>query len=174
VRSKNSIYVTLTAVFAAAYAVCVVFLAPISFQLFQVRVADALLPLAMIFGWPAIMGLSIGAFVANLFGGLGPVDIIGGAVANFIATLAAWRVARQRGRLGVFVGMVLEIIIVTLIVGSYLSYLFGMPLAVGWLGVCVGSIIAIGILGSILFFALSTDRARAWLRPYISDLKNRK
>lgn len=173
-RSKNSIYVTLTAVFAAAYAVCVVFLAPISFQLFQVRVADALLPLAMIFSWPAIIGLSIGAFVANLFGGLGPVDIIGGAVANFIATFAAWRVARQKGRIGVFVGVVLEIVIVTLIVGSYLSYLFGMPLAVGWLGVCLGSIIAIGILGSIVFSVLSTDRATAWLRPYIPDFKSRK
>jgi hypothetical protein len=70
--------------------------------------------------------------------------------------------------------VVLEIVIVTLIVGSYLSYLFGMPLAVGWLGVCLGSIIAIGILGSIVFSVLSTDRATAWLRPYIPDFKSRK
>jgi uncharacterized membrane protein len=173
VKAKNSIYLTLTAVFAAVYAVGVVFLAPISFQLFQVRVADALLPLAMIFGWPAILGLSIGAFVANFFGGLGPVDIVGGAVANFIATSIAWRVARQRGRTWVIVGGGLEIIVVTLIVGSYLSYLFGMPLTVGWLGVLLGSIVAIGILGSLLFAALSTDRAAAMLRAYGADIRKR-
>lgn len=172
-KDKNSIYPALTAVFAAVYAVGVVFLAPISFQLFQVRVADALLPLAMIFGWPAILGLSIGAFVANFFGGLGPVDIVGGAVANFVATSVAWRVARQRGRIWAVVGGGLEIVVVTLIVGSYLSYLFGMPLTVGWVGVLLGSIVAIGILGSILFAALSTDRVAAMLRAYGANIRKR-
>lgn len=165
-RSKSSIYVTFTAVFAAVYAVGVVFLAPISFQLFQVRVADALLPLAMLFGWPAILGLSIGAFVANFFGGLGPIDIVGGALANFIATFAAWMIAHKGGRLRSLVGVTVEIVLITLIVGSYLSYLFGMPVEVGWLGVFLGSIVAIGILGSLLLFALSTKQAAAALRSH--------
>src|SRR5208282_202568 len=90
-KAKSSINIALTAVFAAIYALGVVFLAPISFQIFQVRVADALLPLAMLFGWPAVLGLSLGAFVANIFGGLGPVDMVGGSVANFIATFVAWQ-----------------------------------------------------------------------------------
>jgi len=166
VKSKSSIYVTLTAVFAAIYAVGVVFLAPISFQLFQVRVADALLPLAMLFGWPAVLGLSIGAFVANFFGGLGPVDIVGGAFANFIATFVAWRIARNRTKLWTLLGVVAEIVVITLIVGTYLSYLFGMSLEVGWLGIFLGSVAAIGILGTILLFALSTERVAAMLRPY--------
>jgi uncharacterized membrane protein len=174
VTGKNSIYVMLTAVFAAVYTVGVVFLAPISFQLFQVRVADALLPLAMLFGWPVILGLSMGAFVANFFGGLGPIDIIGGALANFIATWTAWRIVQRRGRGWTFIGVGVEIAVITLIVGSYLSYLFGMPLTVGWLGVLLGSVVAIGILGSILLFALSTDRVVALLRPYIVNPKSRK
>ncbi len=165
---------TLTVVFAAIYSICVVFLAPISFQLFQVRVADALLPLAILFGWPAILGFSVGAFVANLFGPLGAIDMVGGAIANFLATFVAWRVARQRERAWVFVGIGAEIVIVTLIVGSYLSYLFGMPLAVGLLGILLGSIIAIGIIGSLLFFALSRDRVIAMLRHYGLDLKKRE
>jgi uncharacterized membrane protein len=165
-RSKKSIYLTLTAVLAALYAVGVVFLAPISFQLFQVRIADALLPLAILFGWPAIIGLSIGAFVANFFGGLGPVDILGGALANFIATFLAWKVASNRGRSKALLGVSLEIIVVTLVVGTYLSFLFGMPIQVGWLGVLLGSVVAIGILGSILLFALSSQRMNAMLRSY--------
>ena len=165
-RRTNSVFVTLTAVFAALYTVGVVFLAPISFQMFQVRVADALLPLSMLFGWPAIVGLTIGAVVANSFGGLGPIDVVGGAIANFIATLAAWQVARSRSAPWAFVGVVLQILIVTLTVGSYLSFLFAMPLEIGWLGVLLGSIVAIGLLGSLLFFALSRMRILTLLRSH--------
>ncbi len=162
-KSKNAVHMTLTAVFAALYAVGVVFLAPISFQVFQVRLADALLPLSMLFGWPVILGLSLGAFVANFFGGLGPVDIIGGAVANFIATFVAWKIGRRRP-VNAFAGILSEIIIVTIIVGTYLSFLIGLPLAVGLLGIFLGSVIAIGVLGGILFVALSSSRVTSMFR----------
>ena len=151
----KSTQVVLTAVFAALYCVGVVFLAPISFQIFQVRVADALLPLAMLFGWPAIVGLSLGAFVANVFGGLGPVDMVGGAVANFIATLAAWGLVKSRGRRWMLVGVGIEIAVVTLVVGTYLSYLLAIPITISWLGILLGSLTAIGVLGSILLYTLS-------------------
>ena len=162
-KSKNSINVTLTAVFAALYAIGVVFLAPISFQVFQVRIADALLPLSMLFGWPAVLGLSIGAFVANFFGGLGPIDMVGGAIANFIATFLAWKLARNHSRPWLLVGAMIEILVVTAVVGSYLSYLFGIPISVGWTGVFLGSLVAIGILGTILLLAISTRRVGSLL-----------
>ena len=164
-KNRSPIYITLTAVFAALYAVAVVFLAPISFQIFQVRLADALLPLAILFGWPAVLGLALGAFVANFFGGLGPIDIIGGAIANLIATLLAWKLVRLRpSKLFKLIGVGLEILTVTTIVGSYLSYLFGMTLEAGLLGVFLGSLVAIGILGTILLFAMSTPRITAMLK----------
>ena len=154
-RNKSTTRIALTAIFAALYSVGVVFLAPISFQVFQVRVADALLPLAILFGWPAVLGLSLGAFVANVFGGLGPVDMVGGALANFIATLAAWRIARGRSKGWILVGIGVEILIVTFVVGSYLSYLLAIPLQLSWFGILLGSLVAIGVLGSILLLALS-------------------
>jgi len=163
-KSKNALRMTLTAVFGALYAVGVVFLAPISFQVFQVRIADALLPLSMLFGWPAILGLSLGAFVANFFGGLGPIDIIGGAAANFLATFVAWKIGRKRRRVNVLAGVLSEVVIVTVIVGTYLSFLIGMPLVVGLLGVFLGSLVAIGVLGSILFFALSSSRVTSMFK----------
>lgn len=165
-KTKSSITASLAAIFAALYAIGVVFLAPISFQLFQVRIADALLPLSILFGWPAVLGLTIGAFVANFFGGLGPVDIIGGAFANFVATLAAWKIVQSRSKLRVALGVASEIAVITFIVGSYLSYLFGIPLEAGWLGVLLGSIVAIGALGSLLLFALSTERMTSLLRSW--------
>jgi uncharacterized membrane protein len=165
-KTRNSISATLTAMFAAVYAVGVYFLAPISFLPFQVRAADALLPLAMLFGWPAIVGLSVGAFVANFFGPLGVVDIVGGALANFVATFLAWKLFRSRSRFWKLVGVAEEIAAVTLIVGTYLSYVLAQPLLLVWLGVLLGSVLAIGILGSALLFALSTDRAVNMLRSH--------
>jgi uncharacterized membrane protein len=163
---RNPISAILTAMFAAVYAVGVYLLTPISFLAFQVRVADALLPLAILFGWPAIIGLSIGAFVANFFGPLGIVDIAGGALANFIATFLAWRISRNKGRFWKLIGVAEEIATVTLIVGTYLSYVLAQPLLLVWIGVLLGSIIAIGVLGSTLLFALSREGALNLLRSH--------
>lgn len=163
---KSPTQIVLTAVFAALYSVGVVFLAPISFQVFQVRVADALLPLAMLFGWPAVLGLSMGAFVANVFGGLGPIDMIGGALANFIATLTAWHIVKTRGRRWMLVGVGVEIVVVTLVVGTYLSYLLAIPITISWLGIFLGSLTAIGALGSILLYTLSRRNVATMMATY--------
>jgi len=152
---SDAVFVGSAAAFAALYAVGVIFLAPISFQIVQVRLADALLPLSMLFGWPAIIGLTLGGFVANFYGGLGPIDIVGGAAANFIATLLAWRIAGKKNGIRQVLGVIVQIISITFIVGTYLSYLFGMPLEAGWLGVFLGSGVAIGILGSLILLAIS-------------------
>ncbi|MEM2901246.1 MAG: QueT transporter family protein [Candidatus Bathyarchaeia archaeon] len=154
-RFKSIKEAALSFVFAALYVVAVVALAPISFTVFQVRVGDALLPLAIMFGWPSVMGLTVGAAVANIFGGLGPVDIIGGSLANFLATWLGWKVSRRGFRNGWILALTLQVMLVTAIVGSYLSLLLSIPVAFSILGVFIGSVIAIGILGSLLLAALS-------------------
>jgi len=87
--------ISLMIIFAVLYTVGVVALAPLSFNIFQVRVADALLALSIIFGWPAIVGISLGTIISNFFGGLGVIDVIGGTTANFIATLLAWKIGKK-------------------------------------------------------------------------------
>jgi uncharacterized membrane protein len=121
-------------VFAALYAVAVIFLAPISFDIYQVRIADALLPLSMIFGIPSALGFGLGAIVSNIYGGLGIIDIFGGTVANIIACSIAWYIAKRA-------------IIITVIVGGYLALIFYVPIEFGLFGVLVGSLIAINIIG---------------------------
>ncbi len=61
--------IALGSVIAALYAIGVILFAPISFLLFQVRVADALIPLSIVFGMPAVLGLTLGNIVANIYGG---------------------------------------------------------------------------------------------------------
>jgi uncharacterized membrane protein len=143
----NSRRISIMVIFAALYAVGVIFLAPISFSFFQIRIADALLPLSMIFGIPSAIGLSLGCLVSNVYGGLGLVDIVGGTIANFVACTLAWYVARKSGFNRRLIGSIIQTIIITLIVGGYLWIIFGVPIEFSLAGVFVGSVIAINILG---------------------------
>ena len=79
--------ITLAAVIAALYAALVIVLAPISFGPIQLRVADCLIPLAALLGTPAIIGVSLGAFIGNAYfmQFTGPIDVIFGALANLVA-----------------------------------------------------------------------------------------
>ena len=143
----NTRRVSIAAIFGALYAVAVIFLAPISFSIYQVRLADALLPLSMIFGIPSAIGFGLGCLVSNVYGGLGIVDILGGAFANFVACTLAWYIARKGAFVHRFLGSLLETIVITLIVGGYLSLIFQVPIEFGLLGVLVGSIIAVNVIG---------------------------
>lgn len=144
---NNSRRISIIVIFTALYAVGVVFLAPVSFGVYQIRLADALLPLSMIFGIPSAIGLSLGCIVSNVYGGLGIIDIVGGAAANFVACTAAWYIGRKGHIAKRFLGSALETMTVTLIVGGYLSLIFLVPIEFGLLGVLIGSIIAINVIG---------------------------
>lgn len=153
--------IALAALLAALYAAYVFYFSVTSFQVVQVRVVDALLPLSAIFGPPAIAGVTLGVFVGNLLGSpFGPIDIVGGTVANLVAATLAWQVGRRRFRGSWLLAIALEIAAVTLIVGSYLVVLTSspnVPLWVGWVEFLVSEVIAIGVLGYPLLRAV--DRA---------------
>ena len=140
---------TLAAIFAALYAVGVILLAPISFGIYQVRVADALLPLSMMFGLPSAVGFGFGCLVANVYGGLGIIDVVGGTVANFLACTLAWYVGRG-DFVRRFLGSFVETLVITGIVGGYLWLIFDVPIEFGLFGIFVGSIVSINILGFAL------------------------
>src|SRR5271157_4075739 len=159
--SWNSRSVALAALLAALYAAYVFYFSVTSFQVVQVRIVDALLPLSIILGPPAIAGVTLGVFVGNLLGSpFGPIDIVGGTIANLVAASLAWFVGRRRFRGSWLIAIAIEIASVTLIVGSYLVILTSspdVPLWVGWAEFLVSEVIAIGILGYPLLKAV--DRA---------------
>ena len=132
----------------------VILFAPISFLLFQVRVADALIPLSIVFGMPAVLGVTLGNIVANMYGGLGYIDIIGGSIANFLAAYVGWKIGSRNFPGSHFVATVAQNMIVSSIVGSYLAVLFDVPLEVGFLGVLLGSVISINAIGYVLVLAI--------------------
>ena len=142
----------LASVLAATYAAYVIIFGFASFDVVQFRVVDALLPLAIIFGWPAVAGVTIGVFVGNFFSpfSLGAIDVVGGTIANFGAATLALMIGSRRFRGAWVTAIAAEIAAVTIVVGSYVVILTTpstVPLWVGWLAFLGGEIVPIGIIG---------------------------
>ncbi|MFP3951777.1 MAG: QueT transporter family protein [Candidatus Bathyarchaeia archaeon] len=150
--------VSLTALIAALYAGLVIAFSSISFGPVQLRIADALIPLSAILGVPAIIGVSIGALIANSYYFLSPIDIILGTLANLIASYLIYRF-RDKALPACIAGS----FIIGTMVGSYLWLFFpppnilGLPLPV-WgamiASVTLSSLIAVAGLGYILLESL--------------------
>jgi len=183
-RSRN---LALAAVFGALYVALVIGFAPISNLPIQVRVADALMPVTILFGWPAILGLGIGTVVGNsaadsLTGfpsaSIG-LDIVGGSLVNLLAGFLAWKIGQRSWRIrnwnaSWFIATLVETALISVVVGGYLSVVFSIPLGLSILGILVGEIIAINIGGFVLLNIIGTsgglDLLRSWgLQVYGTD-----
>jgi uncharacterized membrane protein len=137
------------------YAVLVLALAGISFQVVQVRIADALIPLSMVFGWPVVAGVTLGGAIANVASPMPSVltDVTFGSIANLIASMMAWRIGKLKfgsKTLSQFLACTAATVTVTFIVGTYLAMLTMTELWIWWLGIGVGSVISINVLGFLL------------------------
>lgn len=148
--------VAMLAVITAAYATLVLVLAPISFYAVQVRIADALLPLSIIMGPPAILGTSLGCFIANLLGPFGIVDAVGGSIANLVATTIAWKLRKKP-----LLALVQMPVTVSLLVSAYLYQLFYqhpsdplLAFAITFVYILIGSIISMDVIGYVLLKAV--------------------
>jgi uncharacterized membrane protein len=183
-RSRS---LALAAVFGALYAALVIGFAPISNLPIQVRVADALMPLAILFGWPVILGLGIGTVVGNLAAdsitgfpsaSIG-LDIVGGSLVNLLAGFLAWKIGQRSWRIrnwnvSWFVATLVETALISVVVGGYLSIVFSIPLALSILGILAGEVVAINIGGFVLLNIIgrprSLDLFRSWgLQIYETD-----
>jgi uncharacterized membrane protein len=77
--------ISLTIVTASLYTVLVIVLSPISYGPIQLRFADCLIPLSALFGWPAIIGVTVGCLIGNSYFLIGTEDVLLGPLANLIA-----------------------------------------------------------------------------------------
>jgi uncharacterized membrane protein len=156
--------VTGTAVFAALYVVInlvesfVVGTPVFTYGPIQLRVADALIALAALFGWPVVGGVTLGCFVTNAYYFLGAPDLIFGPIANLVAAYLVM-VLRKRRLLACVVGA----LPIGLIVGGYLWLFFPPPEIFGalpaWAGmiasITISSLVAVAVIGYALLSILS-------------------
>ena len=162
---------TFASVIAALYAALVALLPAFSVPIIQVRVADVLMPLSILFGWPAVLGVAIGAGIGNLVGdsisGLSGasigIDVVGGSLANLIAATLAWKIGSRNWtiagrRVSWLVATNTETATIAIIVGTYLGYLFGTPYWLSILGILAGSLVAISIGGYLVLRMLGRPK----------------
>jgi len=137
--------ITLTAVFAALYVVINVVQMisvgnPTLYGPIQLRVADCLIALAALFGWPVVGGVTFGCLLTNSFYFLGIQDVIFGPIANLIAATLILMLRKHK-----FFACVVGALPIGLIVGSYLTIFFPAPEVLSALPVIAAMIISITI-----------------------------
>lgn len=90
---KKSVEVAASAILAATYVALVMIFHPVSFLAIQVRVADALTGFVPILGMPAVYGITLGVFMANLTSPLGPIDYLS-FIPNFVGLMIVYKLRK--------------------------------------------------------------------------------
>jgi uncharacterized membrane protein len=165
----------LTAVFAALYVIINLTEAffvggPVfTYGPVQLRLADCLIALAVLFGWPLVGGVTLGCVLTNAYYFIGAPDVILGPIANLVAASLVMFLRKHR-----LIACIAGALPVGVIVGSYLWLFFPPPAVLSFLpawaamiaSITISSLIAVSIVGYVLLLALSR-------RGIIEPLKSR-
>lgn len=138
-------------IIASLYAVLTIALAPISYAVVQVRIADALMVLPYLFGLPAAFALGIGCAVANTFGGLGLIDIVVGSIINVVAGVLTWKLRKFNRPI---LAPLPPVLLCGFVVGGYLHILFNVSYWYTSGSILIGETIACYGLGYPLLISL--------------------
>ena len=149
-------YLVRVAMIAAIYVVLSILFAPISYGPVQVRIAEALVVLPFI-DPSAIIGLFLGCILANIYGGLGMVDIIGGSLCTLIAAYLTYKVNNPK------LAPLPPVLINAFGVSIYLHLLFDLPYWITVLYIGIGEVIACYVLGYPLLILLIKNKKRLGL-----------
>ncbi len=150
----SSKYLIRIAFIAAIYVTINIIFAPISYGPIQVRIAEALAVLPFI-DPAAIGGLFLGCILANLLGGLGIVDVLGGSLCTLTAALLTYHMKKA-----IFAPFP-PVVINSLGVSLYLHLLFQIPYWLSVAYICFGEIIACYVIGYPLLTILL--RRKIWV-----------
>lgn len=147
------------ALIAAAYAAITLALAPISYGPIQVRVSEALTVLAFVTP-AAVLGLFLGCLIANLVGGLGPVDVVLGSAATLVAAMLTRKMPSP------LLAPLPPVVVNAVVVGGYLSVLSRLPFITTLLYVGFGQVLACYGLGyPLLLWMARSDILGRYFRP---------
>jgi len=168
---------TLTVVFAALYAVINLVQAlspfgnPSIYGPVQLRVSDFLIALAALLGLPVVMGVTVGCAIVNVFGPIGPIDIIFGSLANLVAASLVMLLRKQQ-----LLACILGAFPIGVIVGGGYLWIFYpyQPAELAFLPAFITTFISILISSLIAIAVIGYTVLRILSRPNIIEpLKSR-
>lgn len=156
-KNKTVKTLCLGAVLAAMYAAVSLALAPLSFGNIQIRLAEALTLLPILFP-EAIFGVTLGCFITNLIGAMMGVNILGfadvfiGTLATFLAGILTYKLRNVRWKGLPILSALMPVLFNALFIGGELALvLFPTTLIAGFLinalEVGFGELLACFILG---------------------------
>lgn len=148
--NKKTLMVTQAAVIAALYVVLIVIFRPLSYGPIQVRFAEILTVLPF-FTPAAIPGVTIGCLLSGILTGASLPDIVFGSLATLIAAVISYRIRRYK-----YAVALPPILLNALIIPWILKYSYGLPDEIWFMSLTVGAgeLIAAGLMGSLVLFAL--------------------
>lgn len=154
-KNKNVAFMTQAAMIAAIYVVLTYVFAPFSFGEVQIRIAEALTILP-VFTPAAIPGLFVGCIISNFLGGAILMDVIFGSIATLIGAVFTYKLRNSSKWLAPVPPIVANALIVPFTL--YYGYGVNLPIPFMMLTVGIGEVISCGVLGMILYGALSKYR----------------
>lgn len=128
---------------AAIYVVLCVAFQPLSYGVIQVRFAEALTVLPILYP-EAIPGIFVGVLIANIFGGLGMADILGG---SFTSLVAAYFTYQFRGTILAYLS---PVVFNAVLISLYLHLLFNWPYWATALSIALSEALVVFTLGYLL------------------------
>jgi len=146
---RRSVVLATAAVYAAMYVALALLFNPISYGAINLRVANILIGLVPILGWPAVLGQALGVFIANqpaLGDPLGPIDLIN-VVPSLIFSLLLWKLRNT----SVLLGLTIYSVALGVTVSYALNYAFHLPLIAEIPQVTLGIFLATTVLGYIMY-----------------------
>ncbi len=145
-------------IIAALYAVLTISLAPISYGVYQIRVAEVLTILPFVYP-VAMIGLFVGCLVANIFGGNGLPDIIFGSLLTLFAGYLTYLTSKIRSRkISLILAPLPPVLINAFGVAVYLSLITDMSYLFVVQMVGVGQLVACYGLGLPLLYYLVSKK----------------
>lgn len=154
-KYKKTLFIAYAAMIAAIYVILTSIFAPFGFGEIQVRVAEALTILPA-FTSAAIPGLFIGCLIGNILGGAILPDIIFGSLATLIGAVFVFLLRRKNK----YVLPLAPVLSNSLIIPFILRFGYGVNLPIPFLmlSIGIGEILSCGVLGMLLYNAVSKYR----------------
>lgn len=148
--------ITRTAIIAAIYCVLTLVLAPLSFGPIQFRFSEILVLLAIL-DPIYIIGLTVGCFLSNIFGGFGLVDMIFGSLATLLSVTATYYTYNKiNNKYNFILASLWPTIFNGVIIGWMLNVVAGLPLIPSMLSVAFGEFVVVTVIGvPVIKYALS-------------------
>jgi len=149
--NKKFLFLTKSAIIAAAYFTLTILFAPISYSLMQVRIAEGLCVLAY-FTPAAVPGLALGCLLSNLSSPFGLIDIVFGTLATGVAAFFASKIKNK------YLVPLPSIFVNALVVGYVLKVMISVNYLLAMFWVAAGQILACYGIGLPLLLFIEKNK----------------